>query len=284
MKRFVVLSLTTLAVVAIFAGCNRDTTERDKEAILGFVAADTVWFNSDTEVDSTGTSTVLLADTTKGIIWLRGAQTHDQPVIDVKVDGDSGWVQWSRHNYGNIVVLALLGRDEGEDTLVLWEKQLEETATVRGVFRKTGPDTDPYYGWTLEKISCAWGASTGGTVLIDSIHIVSSEYDFWITDPLNTYYDLDELVTFHSGEDVTVTLYTNNGNTDAFIHSFTVLGYVRAPFANDGSGVHSGTWKAQLIPFPRFAIFDLMAHSTLWEAEGVYDFCGVLFPYNIVWP
>lgn len=286
MKKIVVLSVITLAVLALFAGCGRNTTERDKQAIEDWMAADSVWFDSDTEVDSTGTGEVLFADTTKGIIWWRTAQTHDDPVVDVAVVGDSGWVEWSRHNYGTVVVWALIDRDEGVDTFVLWEKDLEELATVRGVFRKTGPDSDPYYGWELEKISCAWGSSTGGTVNIDSVHIESSEHDEWITDPLNTYYDLDELVTFHAGEDVTVTLHTNDAGTDAFIHSFILAWpfYVRAPFTNDGTGVHTGTWKAQRIPFPRWAIFDLMASSALWEEEGTYNFCGVLFPYNIVWP
>jgi len=59
---------------------------------------------------------------------------------------------------------------------------------------------------------------------------------------------------------------------------------VRAPFEDKGGGVHEGVWKAQLVPFPRFAIFDLMETSTIWSEDGVYDFHGILFPYTIVWP
>jgi hypothetical protein len=281
MRRLLVFSF--LAFAALFTGCSRNNEELDKAAIRTLVDSDTVWFNLNTTVDSTGTSSALM-DTVKGIIWLRGPQTHDSATALIEVVGDSGRVEWSRHNYGKIGIWALVGL-ETKDTIVVWEKDLIETAKVRGIYRRTGSESDSNRGWVLEKISCAVASSEGyNTVNIDSFHVKSQDYDLTITDPLNTFYDIATLVTFHSGESVTLTLYANEAETDAFIHSFVLTGYVRAPFTNQGGGIQEGTWNAQLIPFPRFAIFDLMAHSTLWTEDGTYDFNGILFPYNIVWP
>ncbi|NLI97851.1 hypothetical protein GX441_04230 [bacterium] len=285
MRRLILFSFLASAFAVFFTGCSRNNEELDKAAIRTLVDTDTVWFNLNTTVDSTGTSSTLM-DTTKGIIWLRGPQTHDSATALIEVVGDSAWVEWSRHNYGKIGILALVGM-ETKDTLVVWEKDLVETAKVRGIYRRTGSESDSNRGWTLEKISCAVASSEGySTVNIDSFNVKSQDYDLTITDPLNTFYDIATLVTFHSGENVIVTLYANKAETDAFIHSFILAWpfYVRAPFANQGNGVHEGTWHAQLAPFPRFAILDLLAHSTLWTEAGVYDFSGILFPYNIVWP
>ncbi|MDH5186499.1 MAG: hypothetical protein OEW70_05480, partial [candidate division WOR-3 bacterium] len=64
---------------------------------------------------------------------------------------------------------------------------------------------------------------------------------------------------------------------------FAIIPYVRLPFNYIGNGVYTGTWNTQIVEFPRFAIFDLMNHKTLFTPPDVYgyDFCGWLFPYQI---
>ncbi|TKJ37217.1 hypothetical protein CEE36_11255 [candidate division TA06 bacterium B3_TA06] len=279
MKKICFLALAAIVLAFMIVGC--DIEGKDIDAIQELVLADEVWFDANTEVDSTGGGSMFFGDTASGVIWWRTAQTHDEPVIDVQVDGDSGWVEWSRGNFGSVTIWAFV---PDSNKWFFWEKELSETAKVRAVFRKTGSDADPNRGWELEKISCAVGASTGGDLNIDKIHITSAEtgYDFEITDPLDTYYDIDEdMVTFKAGEEVTVTLYVNDTNTVAFIHSFTLLGYVRGPFPENEGGVHSGTWEVQRIPFPRWVIFDVMTKPTLYDSEGEYEFSGILFPYYI---
>ena len=287
MKKITVLLALTFLGAFVVPGCSRE--DDDAASIKAWIKADTVWFNANTTVDTTKTDStayiLMMPDSTKGILWWRGPQTHDTAIVDIKIVGDSAWVEWSRTNIGKLGILALVARDSATDTLVYWEKDVYETTKLRGIFRKTNEDT-AFDGWILEKVSCAVGSSDNGTVRIDSIHIASSEYGEWINDPLSRFYDLDSLVTFHSQEDVTVTLYANDPETEAFLHTFILFWpyYVRAEFPDMGGGVHEGTWKAQAIPFPRFAIFDLMSQSTIWGSQVTYNFYGVLFPYNIKWP
>jgi hypothetical protein len=269
--------LYVFAILALAVMVSQCTKETDEDAIKDLIAADTVWFNPNSEVDSTSGD----EDQDTLVIWWRGQQTHDDPIIDIQIVEDSAWVSFSRGNFGYFYTLARI------DTMpwVLWTKDLSETAEIRATFLRTGTENDEYRGWQLNTISLAYGVSnTVNTVAIDSVHISCLSYpDLWIRDPLNTYYEVEDLITFQALEDVTVTLYTNVADGHAFLHTFILAWpyYIRLPFENMENGVYQGTWDAQLIPFPRFAIFDVMAHSTIYSPDGPYDFNGWLFPYNI---
>ena len=273
------IAVWTLAMVMVFIYCGKSDIERDEEAIESLIMSDTVWFSTNTEVDSTSGAYLISRDTS--IVWWRGTQTHSEPIIAIDVVGDSAWVSWQRGNFGYFYSLAQ------RDTLpwVLWTKLLSETAQLRATFLRTGRTSDENRGWQLHTISLAYGISDSvNTVRIDSLRVSSSQYsDLVIADPLNTFYRIDSLVTFEPGEQVTLTLYTNVTDGHAFLHTFIFAWpyYVRLNFTNEGSGVYQGTWNAQVIAYPRFAIFDLLSHSTLYTAEGEYDFNGWLFPYNI---
>lgn len=278
MKR-IVLGIAILALVMVFVYCGKSDEELDQEMIESIIMADTIWFNPNTEVDSTSGAYFIGRDTS--IVWWRGPQTHSEPIIEIHIVGDSAWVSWQRSNAGNFYSLAQW------DTLpwVLWTKPLFETAHLRATFLRTGRTDDENRGWSLNSISLAYGVSDSvNTVRIDSLRINSSQYsDLVITEPLNTFYLIDNLVTFEPGEPVTLTLYTNVIDGHAFLHTFILAWpyYVRLNFTHEGNGVYQGTWNAQLIAVPRFAIFDLLSHSTLYTSEGDYDFNGWLLPYNI---
>lgn len=274
MKRKIMVMIL-IACAVIISQCAKET---DEDAIMDLIALDSIWFNSNTEVDSTSNS-LLLQDTV--VIWWRGAQTHSEPIIEIQILEDSAWVSWSRDNYGHFYSLAKI------DTFpwVLWDKNLDETAELRATFLRTGDESAEHRGWELNSISLAYGESnTVNTVRIDSICINSTNYtDLMITDPLDTFFDLDSLITFPAGQAVTLTLYTNVEDGHAFLHTFILAWpyYVRLPFTNMGDGIYEGTWNAQLLAVPRFAIFDLMPHSTLYTETGSYDFNGWLLPYMI---
>lgn len=278
MKR-IVLGIAILALVMVFVYCGKSDEELDQEMIESIIMADTIWFNPNTEVDSTSGAYFIGRDTS--IVWWRGPQTHSEPIIEIHIVGDSAWVSWQRSNAGNFYSFAQW------DTLpwVLWTKPLFETAHLRATFLRTGRTDDENRGWSLNSISLAYGVSDSvNTVRIDSLRINSSQYsDLVITEPLNTFYLIDNLVTFEPGEPVTLTLYTNVIDGHAFLHTFILAWpyYVRLNFTQEGNGVYQGTWNAQLIAVPRFAIFDLLSHSTLYTSEGDYDFNGWLLPYNI---
>jgi hypothetical protein len=263
-----------LVLAFVVSQCAKET---DEDALTDLINADSIWFNPNTEVDST--SDDLDQDTVA--IWWRGQQTHDDPIIEIQVTGDSAWVSYSRGNFGHFYSLAQI------DTMpwVLWDKNLAETAEVRATFLRTGTVDDEYRGWTLHTLSLAYGESDSNTVRIDSVRITTQTeaVDLLIADPLNIYFDVDSLLAFQSGEPVTLTLYTNVVDGDAFLHTFILAWpyYVRLPFTNMGNGVYEGTWNAQLVAVPRFAIFDLLSHSTIYTETEPYDFNGWLLPYTI---
>ena len=91
----------------------------------------------------------------------------------------------------------------------------------------------------------------------------------------------DSLIAFTPGEQLTFTLYTNATDGYAWLHAFWGVLLVRLPFQNQGNGVYTGTWNAEIIPGFRSAIFDLMTKDTLMDPTAPYDQNGWLLPYTI---
>ena len=212
--------------------------------------------------------------------------TPDTPDVFVDIVGDSGHVEWVRNNNGTLISFPYLYDDTADVVYIdTWMKEFSEEASIRAIFRRTGTRRDDNHGWELEKVSCAVGNSNEtNTITIDSINIkaVDGDPDVTLIDPLEIYYDVDDLIAFNSAESVTITLYTNEENTVAFVHTIVGIWPTRTPFENMGGGVHQGTWTVQFVEnFTRFAIFDVMHESTLWDDEYGYDYAGVLFPYTI---
>jgi hypothetical protein len=278
MRKALVLALMFVFAVTFFVSCKKQDIEADKAAVRELVEKDTTHFSGNTAHDSTGGS-FLDADT--AVAWWRSAQTHDSaPGISVGVSGDSAWVDFSQHDYGWFHVLVL---PPGE-TLQLWNKPLSENTHLRAIYLRTGKSTEDTRGWKLDKISLFTGQSDSThTVVIDSLTITSSLRSILITDPLNTFYNVDTMVTFTPGELLTINLYTNATSGKAFLHTFLLFWpfYVRVPFDDLGDGVFQGVWHAPAVPSLRFAIFDLMARSTIYGQGMPYDFNGWLLPYKI---
>jgi hypothetical protein len=278
MRRAFALTVLLVVAVTFLAACKKQQdVDKDKAAVRALVEADTTHFSSGTAGDSSENS--LLADDTTMGIWWRGPQTHDSaPSIAVEVVGDSAWVAWHQHNYGEIYHWVKIATD----TAVKWTKPLQEAVQINGVYLRDGKDTDTDRGWKLKKISLAYGVSESvNTVRIDSLRIHSSLRDILIAGPLDTYYPVDSLVTFTPGEQLTMTLYTNATEGYAWLHAFWTVFFVRSPFQDQGNGVYTGTWNAQLWPGFRFAIFDLMSKNTLMNETVPYDYNGWLLPYKI---
>lgn len=277
MRKVLVLSLTFVAAVMFFGSCKQQDIDKDKAAVRALVEGDTTHFKAGTSGDSTENG--LAADDTTMGIWWRGPQTHDSAAtIEVQVEGDSAWVAWHQHNYGEIYHWIKIATD----TAVKWTKPLQEAVQLNAVYKREGKDTDTDRGWKLRKISLANGESeTTNTVRIDSLKIHSSLRDIMIVGPLETYYHLDSLVTFTPGEQLDITLYTNAVDGYAWLHAFWGWLFVRSPFQSQGDGVYTGTWNAQIIPGLRFAIFDLITKNTLMDHDAPYDYSGWLLPYMI---
>ncbi len=278
MQKMFALTLGLLFILGA-VGCHKQDIEKDKTAIKALVEQDTVHFSISTTHDSSSSGGYFVANDT-AVFWWRGPQTHDDPVIDVKIVEDSAYVQWSRHNFGEIHILI----SPPDTSLLLWNKPLKETARLCAIFKREGKETDTDRGWRLKKISLAMGASDSvQTVRIDSLWVRSSLRELVVKDPLETFFPIDSLFSFTPGEQVTVTLYTNATDGLAFLHTFVLIWpfYVRVPFNYLGDGVFQATWHAQLLPSFRFAIFDLMPRSVLYSPDYPYDFHGWLFCYQV---
>lgn len=277
MRRVLVLTVTLLVAVAFFASCAKQDVDKDKAAVRALVEGDTTYFKSGTAGDSSENG-LTAADTTMGL-WWRGPQTHDSAAtIEVQVEGDSAWVAWHQHNYGEIYHWIKIATD----TAVKWTKELTEAVQLNAIYMREGKDTDTNRGWKLKKISLAYGESeTMNTTRIDSLKIRSLRRDVLIDGPLDTYYHIDSLVAFEPNEQLEITLYTNATEGYAWLHAFWGIFLVRLRFNDQGDGVFTGTWNAQLIPGLRFAIFDLMTKSTLMDHDAPYDYSGWLLPYKI---
>jgi len=276
-RKLFVAALLVMAVV--ISQCAKET---DEDAIRDLIESDTVWFNTNSEVDSASSGD---RDTTVWA-WWRGPQTHDAPVIDIQITGDSAWVAYSRGNFGHFYSVAEIDTLPSGSYWEVWDKDLSETAQIRATFLRTGTESDEHRGWELHSISLAEGRSdVVATVRIDSIRIMTSTeaFDLVITEPLNTFFKIDSLITFQPGELVTLTLYTNVEDGHAFLHTFILAWpyYIRLPFTNMTGGVYEGSWNAQLVAVPRFAIFDLIPHSTIYTPDQPYEFHGWLLPYMI---
>lgn len=277
MKKTVLAALIMLLAFSIFS-CKKQNIAADKAAIQALVEKDTVHFATSTSHDTASSGYFASAETL--VAWWRGPQTHDTAVISVEVVGDSAWVTWSRHNFGEFHILA----KPPDTSLVLWNKGLAETARLSAIFRREGKESDSDRGWRLKKISLAAAASDSvNTVRIDSVRLHTSLRDLLIVSPLTTFFPIDSLFSFTPGEEVTITLYTNATSGLAFLHTFILAWpfYVRVPFAYQGEGIFQGTWHTQIVPTFRFAIFDLLARSTIYSPDAAYDFNGWLFPYQI---
>ncbi len=278
MKNLVLVGLIAVLIFG-FVSCKKQDVAADRAAIMALVEQDTLHFATSTSHDSTTGGGYFTAGETL-FFWWRGPQTHDTALIEVEIKGDSAVVSWSRHNYGYLHILAQVP----DTALQLWNKRLVETVRLQAIFRREGKEADTDRGWRLKFVSLATGTSDSvNTVRIDSLRIQSSLRELVIRAPLTTFFPVDSLFWLTPGEEVTVTLYTNATDGVAFLHTFILIWpfYVRVPFNYLGDGVFQGTWHAQLVPSFRFAIFDLMARSTIRSPDAPYDFNGWLFPYRV---
>lgn len=276
MRKIGVLAVAFVAFTFMIVGCG--TVGKDIEAIKELILADDVWFDAGTPEDTTINEPSSSFFTAESLFWWRGPQTKADPEIDVQVDGDSAWAKWTRNHTAILNIFAF----ESDTGWMHWTKDISEYSEIRATFKNTGVDNE-FDGWELDKISCAIGNSNNSTVSLDSFHVTSARtgQDFWVTDPLNSYYDVADLIAFGSWEEVTVTLYTSGDEAIAFVHTIVGLWPVRDTFSMIEPGIHQGTWVVQLFEGPRFAIFDVMAKNTLYEQEDAYQYSGILLPYQI---
>lgn len=273
----------------VFVGCQKnpqEPSELDEQAIKDMVESSD-WFNLNghyegTAVDDSGgtDTTHIVKDTIVPVLWGRRITGHPDSEVQISVVGDSAFVSFTIHTVGTLNIIGW-NPDTG---WVAVQKPLSETAQLYAIFKRTGSATDPHRGWTLTNISGAEGTSDSVlTVRIDSVRIQSTSYpDTVLSDPLNIF-PVENTMTFISGEEVKLTVYTNDPTLRTFLHVFMPNWpwHIRVPFVSQGDGTYTGVWHAQIIPAVRFAVFDCLQYETLHDDAYPYDFNGWLFPYLV---
>ncbi|MBI4723229.1 MAG: hypothetical protein HY769_09615 [Candidatus Stahlbacteria bacterium] len=289
-----IMGVIGVAVVAMVIGCGKEKpVVTDEEAIQTIVDSDD-YFNltrgDDTDhADTTGSKDSLLGNP---LWWRKVTDKTKQRVITVV--GDSAYVERTIHRTGLFRTIGRVVDDStGDTTWFDGKKPLGDTLRMRATFKRTGDNAANDRGWRLKKLSGAYGWSDNygndsivHTVRIDSIRIQSTSYpDTMLKNPLETLFNKENVMTFAPAENITVTLYTNVTDGEAYLHVFQTPwpGHYRILMASNGNGSYTNAtpWHAQLIQGVRFAFFDLMKYGTIHDTVYPYDFDGWLYPYRV---
>ncbi|MDD2889135.1 MAG: hypothetical protein PHE49_00660 [bacterium] len=292
MKKLLSLGLSLVFVLGVI-GCGKekpvDETAADRQAVEDMVRA-SEWFQSnEAQTDTTKPPTKkskgnnIIGDP----LWVRAvADTGNHLDINVSITGDSAYVEWTLDKEGLFWILGAqeAAGDSGLDTTLFFApKPLSETSKMYGIYKRTGARTSTHRGWALRKISGVSGYSNvQHTVRIDSMRIQCKTYpDTVLTNPSGYLFDMENALNFAPAESVTITLYTNTSNAEAYLHLWPEW-LVRIPMKNNGDGTFTNEQK-WCIPFlpqmTRFAWFDLIGKNTIHDTEYGYDYDGWLYPY-----
>jgi hypothetical protein len=287
--RYVLIAALSLPLLLGGCGNEENSAALDEAAIAELMESEGLFdLNAHfegTAVDDSGTTDTTLAakDSIVPFLWGRKVTGHPEVSAEIDIVNDSAFVSYSVNTVGNLNILAW----DPDTGWVGIQKPFGENSQLFAIFKRTGSIGSTHRGWVLTDISGAEGESDPVfTVRIDSVRIQSASYpDTVLTEPLDIF-SLTDVITFTSGEVVTLTTYTNDSTLRVFLHVFMAYWpwHIRVPFTNGGDGSYTGTWHAQLIPAVRFAVFDCLQYETLHDDTHPYDFNGWLFPYAVVLP
>ncbi len=269
--------LPGLILSLLLCGCGKnaaDIEEADKSEIRAMISG-SEWFESEGHFGEEDTSGGVGLSPIEPAFWWRTIDIPVDRAITVDLIGDSAFVTVVVDINGHFNILA----EAGPDTLVHIRKDLADTVTRYGIFKRYAEETK-HRGWRLYKLSGAESISDVNSVAIDSIRIESATYDTTLTDPLALFLKEDAL-TFGPGEQCNLKVYTNDSTAFLFLHTFRPYRPCRWRLLNNGDGTYSGFWFAPL----RKGIFhfaaDMIQHETLYDDVHPYDSNCWLLPYKV---
>jgi hypothetical protein len=277
MDRGRLFSIILLVAVSLWmTGCKGDPTspfETDEEAIEALITG-SEWFNADDHFEGGADSSSINLSPIIPFAWGRQRTQPIERTIIINQVGDSAYVTVD----GNIKgVLHVWAFPADTDTVMYLQKPLEVDYMRTAIFRKTGTDGDDYRGWVLEKISGADGVSTPtNTVSIDSVSLQGSSVDTVLTNP-GALFDLDNALTFSSGDTINIKVYTNDNSALVFLHPYM---FFRYRLQNNGDGSYSGIG---IIPSPGFyrVAFDVIEWETIYDDTYPHDSNIWVYPYLV---
>ncbi len=285
-----IIGVMGIAVVAMFIGCGKESPPviPDEEALQTIIDSDD-YFNLTRYQDSDSANAESKDSLIGKPLWWRKVTAKTRQHV-ITVVGDSAYVERTIHRTG---LFRIIGKLAADSTLFNGCKPLGDSAKMRAIFKRTGDNAANDRGWRLRKLSGAIGWSDNfpndsivHTVRIDSMRIQSTSYlDTMLKNPLETLFNKENEMTFATGENVTVTLYTNVIDGEAYLHVFKNPWphHDRVLMQNNGDGTYTNAtpWYVQMTPGVRFALFDLMKYGTIHDTVYPYDFDGWLYPYLV---
>ncbi|OQY30342.1 MAG: hypothetical protein B6244_00340 [Candidatus Cloacimonetes bacterium 4572_55] len=181
--------------------------------------------------------------------------------------------------YGMSGIFHLIGVAEGDTVPVHYEKDFSDEAVRFVYLRKRAPRPSSERRWVLVAVSGTLIETEGGSIEIESINFQSASLDTTITDVLGII-NRENIPTFAIGDDVTVTVRTNNLDDDVVAH-FRPRHRFRVRLEPQGDGSYTLAWQPRLRGVHHVA-FSVLTHGTLHDSEAPYDNMGWGLSYRVV--
>ncbi len=266
--------LLIIPMVLLF-GCGKEGLEGvdQDRAALESIIEDSPFLNVDEHYgneDSEDTKDEILP-----IFWWRGRPVRIEREVYIDIVGDSAFVEINTTIYDTLFIEAI--DSLGDSTTTLYKKYFVDHAKRYAVFKK---DTLPshFRGWRLYALSGVEITSDENTVEIDSVKIEWNGDMFMITDPLELQ-TREEVLTFEPGEELILTVYTNDVPSFVFLH--TPRGGKRHRWRLQyGNGSFHG-WCLCAPEGVHHLAVDMIAQSTLLDSEYPYDSNAWIIPYRV---
>jgi hypothetical protein len=297
------IGLSAAALLLLF-GCDEtnyygDTQITDAQAIEELFLDDLdleepdVWQDGSGELRDGGTRA--LDDNIDPIAWWRiGHRSHTDITIDFE-DDDHAVIVRTRSFDGTFRLLTELSDDE----MVSLDKPMYNDLERRAYAVRIDDSPYPRRNWRIVEITPEVMTSVDPTP--NSVEILratavrsNGRVIFDITNPLNTYFDRDDLPEVDAGEAVTVYVEVE-GNLPAPVstlrpHIYRGVHMPRLPLHDDGvapdevegDGVYSGSYQIGYRLGVHQVGLDIIDHETIYDDEFPYDATGWGIPYRVV--
>lgn len=286
--------IVALMLMSFMVACD-DEKVSDEAALTSLIEEDleelfgVEMFDAD-DNEQTG-SLAKLADTIDIAGWRRIVSIRIQQIL-IEIDGNTAVATIDYLMTGDIVIAST------DDSVYV--KDVNHPIQRKVMFEQRASDRnrDNRRGWKRTGVSMAKGISTGGTIDFTEILIVTPDTSITVTDPVNTFFNADNLLTLDPGDEVEVFITTTEPEDNPLVG---ILHYgkarrhhgirARSRFNDNGTGndvtagdnIYSGSWTVpQGHPFGiHRAVFDFMTAATLVVPDQPYNSTGVGLPYRI---
>lgn len=209
------------------------------------------------------------------VFWWRGIPVEIEREVYIDIVDDSAFVEINTTIYDTLFIEAV--DSLGDSTIALYKKYFIDHAKRYAIFKR---DSIPTHlrGWRLYALSGVEIVSDTNTVDIDSVKIEWDGNMLMVTDPLELQ-RREEVLTFEPGEELIITVYTNDVPAFVFLHT-PRDGFRHRWRLQYGNGAFHGWCLCAQHGIHHIAV-DMIAKATLMDTEYPYDSNAWIIPYRI---